>query len=582
MTRSSSVICKVFAALLCCATVYAETVVVPQNAENVPGDALIGGGAPTFPFWFNWLYLADDFPSHRVEISSLRFRPDQAAPPSFETTFTDARFQLGTFDLPQNSLTGNRIENQENTFNLRTVYNSHWTQSTSGSDLELRAFDYVMDFEVPYLYDPSDGALFVDFSSNGMNGPPPYWDAQRIDPVQGAIFLNGGTLEPRFPVTQVVINDSPRLPLQESLGFNDSNEIVSDDWLFVSPTPLGVARPDPARTIRVEDGSWNWSIQDENHVLVAVSPEHTLTDSSVETTFSYAGNTGTSVGFINRFGVTLDEDSTSLAHGYCVLVSNETITLIDFDFARQPDDYIQVLAQESTPEGLFVNDSKTTALFEVIDGPANGDLSKLVPKFHFSLNGTVVFDGVEDLQEPLNEGWSGIDVWSVDPFSENSAPTSIAFDSLLIRGIPRGDFDRSGHFNVADIDLLSFAVRNETELHNSDLNKDGSVDQSDRQYWLHDLAHTYFGDANLDGEFNSTDFVVVFDAGEYEDGIEVNSTWATGDWNGDGEFDSGDFISAFQDGGYETGPRVEVANVPEVNSTWFFLLLGCVCIRRLV
>ena len=582
MTKSYSMIRKFFLVFLCCAAVHAETVVVPEFAEDEPGDALIGGGAPAFPFWFNWLYLAEELPPHRVEISSLRFRPDQNAPSSFETTFTDARFQLGTFSLPLDDLTGDRFANQENTSNLRTVYKSHWTQSTSGPDLDLRTFDYVMDFEVPYLYDPSHGPLFVDFSSNGINGPPPFWDAERMDPAQGAIFLGGGTLESRFPVTQIVINDAPRLPLQESLGFNDSSEFVSDDWLFVSPTPLGVDRPDPARTIQLKDDSWDWSIQDENHVLVAVSPEQTLTDSSVETTFSYTGDPGTSVGFINRFGVTLDENSTPLGHGYCVLVSGETITLIDFDFARQPEDYVQVLAVEPTPEGSFVNDHQVTALFEVIDGTANGDPSKLVPKFHFSLNGVEIFDGVEDLQEPLDEGWSGVDVWSVDPFAEKSAPMTIAFDSLLIRGIPKGDFDRSGHLNVADIDLLSSAARNVIELHNSDLNKDGSVDQRDRQFWVRDLANTFFGDANLDGEFNSTDFIEVFNAGEYEDGIESNSTWATGDWNGDGEFDSGDFISAFQDGGYEIGPRLEAANVPEVNSTLFLLLLVYIGIRRAV
>ena len=49
-------------------------------------------------------------------------------------------------------------------------------------------------------------------------------------------------------------------------------------------------------------------------------------------------------------------------------------------------------------------------------------------------------------------------------------------------------------------------------------------------------------DSNLDGEFNSSDFVTVFKAGEYEDGIEMNSGWAEGDWNGDGDFSSRDLV----------------------------------------
>ena len=74
------------------------------------------------------------------------------------------------------------------------------------------------------------------------------------------------------------------------------------------------------------------------------------------------------------------------------------------------------------------------------------------------------------------------------------------------------------------------------------------------------------GDATLDGEFNSGDLVRVFGAGEYEDDISLNSTWATGDWDGDGDFASGDLVVAFQDGGYELGPRELVHSVPEPSS----------------
>ncbi len=59
------------------------------------------------------------------------------------------------------------------------------------------------------------------------------------------------------------------------------------------------------------------------------------------------------------------------------------------------------------------------------------------------------------------------------------------------------------------------------------------------------------GDSNHDGHFDSADFVAAFAAGEYEDGIDNNSTWEEGDWNRDGDFDSSDFVEAFQCGGYE-------------------------------
>jgi hypothetical protein len=58
------------------------------------------------------------------------------------------------------------------------------------------------------------------------------------------------------------------------------------------------------------------------------------------------------------------------------------------------------------------------------------------------------------------------------------------------------------------------------------------------------------GDSNHDGRFDSSDFVVVFQAGEYEDGIPGNSTFEEGDWNGDGDFNTTDFVYVFTLGTY--------------------------------
>ncbi len=135
-----------------------------------------------------------------------------------------------------------------------------------------------------------------------------------------------------------------------------------------------------------------------------------------------------------------------------------------------------------------------------------------------------------------------------------------------------GDFDGSGTLDAADIDLLSAAVRNLSTDLTYDLNDDAQVNDEDRTVWVEGLKRTYFGDADLDGAFTSTDFVAVFQTGEYEDGVAMNSGWATGDWDGDSEFDSSDFVKAFQSGGYEAGPRQGVAAVPEPASV---ALLGC-------
>ncbi len=57
------------------------------------------------------------------------------------------------------------------------------------------------------------------------------------------------------------------------------------------------------------------------------------------------------------------------------------------------------------------------------------------------------------------------------------------------------------------------------------------------------------GDANKDGRFDSSDFIQIYQAAEYEDAIAQNSTWEEGDWTGDKEFTSSDLVAAFQANG---------------------------------
>jgi hypothetical protein len=57
--------------------------------------------------------------------------------------------------------------------------------------------------------------------------------------------------------------------------------------------------------------------------------------------------------------------------------------------------------------------------------------------------------------------------------------------------------------------------------------------------------------------------VTVVVVGEYEDHLLGNSTWSSGDWNGDGDFTTSDMVLTFVDGGYEQGSRPEGPVAPE-------------------
>ena len=139
---------------------------------------------------------------------------------------------------------------------------------------------------------------------------------------------------------------------------------------------------------------------------------------------------------------------------------------------------------------------------------------------------------------------------------------------------PEGDFNGNGVRDVDDIDLLTGGMQSgDTKF---DLNGDGLVDIADRTKWVEELSNTYYGDANFDGQFNSSDFVVVFGAAKYETGNPAK--WAEGDWNGDGLFNSTDFVAAFAGAGYEQGERDGGLMVVPEPSSIALALLGLVCL----
>lgn len=129
-----------------------------------------------------------------------------------------------------------------------------------------------------------------------------------------------------------------------------------------------------------------------------------------------------------------------------------------------------------------------------------------------------------------------------------------------------GDFNGDSEVDIADIDILCGALvagGNDEEL---DLTGDGSVTQADMERLVFDILETSWGDANLDGVFNSSDFVDTFIVGEYEDDTPGNSTWAEGDWNCDGDFTSADLVLALTAGTFSATAQPADASLPAVNN----------------
>ena len=150
--------------------------------------------------------------------------------------------------------------------------------------------------------------------------------------------------------------------------------------------------------------------------------------------------------------------------------------------------------------------------------------------------------------------------------------------ALGVSSLP-GDFNGNGELDIDDINQLGLQAASRENNPIFDLNADTFVNQTDVTIWVKDLKNTWIGDANLDGEFNSGDFVEVFTAGKYE--ADVEAVWGEGDWNSDARFNSGDFVVAFTDGGYERGPAaIAAASVPEPSGFVMLVLALCAVVGR--
>ncbi|MFC1759739.1 hypothetical protein ACFL2H_13395, partial [Planctomycetota bacterium] len=181
--------------------------------------------------------------------------------------------------------------------------------------------------------------------------------------------------------------------------------------------------------------------------------------------------------------------------------------------------------------------------------------------------GASLFDGDGE----VNLGLYGIQIQtvynSVDRLNLEVESIRVVDTRFVVNSDPC-DVNEDGTCDVADIDALTTAIVSLDTDAKFDLNNDGSVNNADLVAMVVGELNTYIGDANLDGEFSSSDFVFVFGASKYETG-QVAS-WAEGDWNGDQKFNTSDFVAAFSDGGYEKGPRP--AAVPEPSSILLVLV----------
>ena len=218
---------------------------------------------------------------------------------------------------------------------------------------------------------------------------------------------------------------------------------------------------------------------------------------------------------------------------------------------------IQGVTFDSLPPGTLLQSNMT---YTVADG--TGRTLPVRLGLNPGMNSTFVPGGLLNLTGVLDQSSStGKDGYRL-----------LVLNPLEVEPALWGDFNGNRVYDVEDIDLLTRESASGQHGRQYDLNGDALVDGTDVRVWAKDLADTWIGDANVNGLFDSNDFVAVFAVGRYE--LPEDAVWSEGDWSGDGRFTSNDFIQAFADGGYEQGARPAAA-VPE-SSSLTLLMAGCV------
>jgi hypothetical protein len=180
-------------------------------------------------------------------------------------------------------------------------------------------------------------------------------------------------------------------------------------------------------------------------------------------------------------------------------------------------------------------------------------------------NTTVLSDGVRDeLAGNGGRDWFFADL-VIDVLEDRGSDEEVdVFEGAL------GDIDRNGVIDAEDIDLLYDQIPGTGPVDpRFDLVPDGTIDQQDVDWLVHDILGREYGDTNLDGRIDLSDYNMM--VGNFDPlGANPDLGWSEGDFDGDGNVDLSDYVtlaSNFNPVGYElagvAGKRASGGQEPE-------------------
>jgi hypothetical protein len=142
--------------------VWAATIVSPDGFQNVEGDS--AGGPPTSFTRVQYLYPASDFSSlSKHQIIGIAWRPDEATG-ALTTSADSFTVRLSTTAVTElSTVFADNIGQDE-----KVVFEGSLTITTAAEQLP-RGFDFAVQFQTPFRYDPDQGNLLVEFTTSGFD-----------------------------------------------------------------------------------------------------------------------------------------------------------------------------------------------------------------------------------------------------------------------------------------------------------------------------------------------------------------------------------------------------------------------------
>lgn len=156
----------------------ADTIVVPPYLADTEGnDAAASTPCPAGGIRTQMFYPASDFaalPDDRRTFVSMAFRPDHLFTTERTAHLPDFELRLSTTTRTFETLNWTFADNGG--ADEVVVFSGDLDTHTDGSGLPEgpRAFDYLIEFQTPFVYDPDQGNLLVDMHFGTATGIPAF------------------------------------------------------------------------------------------------------------------------------------------------------------------------------------------------------------------------------------------------------------------------------------------------------------------------------------------------------------------------------------------------------------------------